>query len=113
MKRDKQNYLDFIPVKNPALPWRCEESGIVVLEIEHRGAADRIAQKFFGRPKKSSIKMDAFGSFIWQQADGVRNIYEIGQEVKHQFGEDAEPLYERLVMFMRTLAEQKYISYKK
>lgn len=111
--KDKKNYLDFVPEKNPSLPWSHDDEGIVTVEVTHRGIAAKVAQAAFNRPKKSSIKMDTFGSFIWQQIDGVKNIYEIGQEVKARFGKDAEPLYERLVTFFRILAENKYIAYKK
>lgn len=111
--KDKRNYLDFVPVKNSALPWELDDEGIVTVEVVHRGIAAKVAQVAFNRPKKSSIKMDVFGSFIWQQIDGEKNIYEIGQQVKGRFGKDAEPLYERLVTFFRILAENKYITYKK
>ena len=111
--KDNRNYLDFVPRKNPSLPWNQDDDGIVTVEVTHRGIAAKVAQVAFNRPKVSHIKLDAFGSFIWQQIDGVRNIYEIGQEVKGRFGKDAEPLYERLVSFFRILAENKYITYKK
>ena len=104
--RDKRNYLDFVPVKNPQLPWQEDEGAIVTVEVTHRGLAAKVAQIAFNRPKVSHIHMDAFGSFIWKEIDGEQNIYEIGQKV-------TEPLYERLTTFFRILAENKYITYKK
>ena len=104
--RDKRNYLDFVPVKNPQLPWQEDEGAIVTVEA-------KVAQIAFNRPKVSHIHMDAFGSFIWKEIDGEQNIYEIGQKVKEHFGKEAEPLYERLTTFFRILAENKYITYKK
>lgn len=112
MKRKEQNYLDFIPVKNPEIPWK-EENGTVVLDIVHRGPAAKIAQIAFNRPRVSHISMEKFGSFIWKQIDGTNTIYEIGQKVKENFGEEAEPLYERLAVFFRTLQENKYIKFKR
>ena len=111
--RDKRNYLDFVPVKNPQLPWQEDEGAIVTVEVTHRGLAAKVAQIAFNRPKVSHIHMDAFGSFIWKEIDGEQNIYEIGQKVKEHFGKEAEPLYERLTTFFRILAENKYITYKK
>ena len=37
--RDKRNYLDFVPVKNPQLPWQEDEGAIVTVEVTHRGLA--------------------------------------------------------------------------
>ena len=42
--RDKRNYLDFVPVKNPQLPWQEDEGGIVTVEVTHRGIAAKVAQ---------------------------------------------------------------------
>lgn len=111
--KDKRNYLDFVPVRNPQLPWSNDEDGIVTVDVAHRGLAAKVAQTMFNRPKISHVKLDEFGSFIWMQVDGQRNIYEIGQEVKGRFGEKAEPLYERLITFFRILVDNRYISYKK
>ena len=42
--RDKRNYLDFVPVKNPQLPWQEDEGAIVTVEVTHRGLAAKVAQ---------------------------------------------------------------------
>ena len=42
--RDKRNYLDFVPVKNPQLPWQADEEGIVTVDVTHRGIAAKVAQ---------------------------------------------------------------------
>ena len=75
--RDKRNYLDFVPVKNPSLPWSKDEEEIVTVDVTHRGLANKIAQIAFNRPKMSHIKLDRFGSFVWQEIDGEQNIYQI------------------------------------
>lgn len=111
--KDKRNYLDFVPVKNPSMTWSRDETGIITVDVTHRGIAAKVAQVAFNRPKVSHIKLDRFGSFIWQQIDGEQNIYQIGQKVDERFGKEAEPLYERLITYFRTLAENKYISYRK
>ena len=49
--RDKRNYLDFVPVKNPQLPWQEDEGAIVTVEVTHRGLAAKVAQIAFNRPQ--------------------------------------------------------------
>jgi hypothetical protein len=38
-------------------------------------------------------------------------VYEIGQRVKEQFGDKAEPLYERLSTYIKILHENKFVVY--
>lgn len=113
MKKKKRNYLDYVPVKNPALPWTMDEEKIVTVEVTHRSLADKVAQIAFHRPRVSKIRMDRFGSFVWKQIDGEQDIYQIGQAVREAFGKEAEPLYERLVTFFQILIQNHYIFFKK
>lgn len=112
-KKQSQNYLEFIPHRNPSLAWSEDEEGVVTIDVEHRKIFDRIAQIAFSRPKVSHIKMEKFGSFIWKQIDGETSIYEIGQKVQEEFGREAEPLYERLVQYFRVLHSNNYIVFKR
>ena len=70
-----------------------------------------LAQKFFKRPKVSQIHLEKMGNFIWPLIDGESTVYEIGAKVKEHFGDEAEPLYERLVQYFRILDNQGFIYY--
>ena len=63
-KIDK-NYLDYIPVKNPDIEYETNEKGTITVFIRWEGFFNKIAQKFFHRPKVSSIDLDDYGSFVW------------------------------------------------
>lgn len=112
MARQSKNYLDFIPMKNPAFPVSEREDGLVTVTIIRRGIYDKIAQKFFHVPAQSNIDLDKYGSFIWKQISGSRSIYDIGQLIKAKFGEAAEPLYPRLVKFFAILKENRFIMWR-
>ncbi len=107
--KKKENYLDYIFEKNPAFEWKENAEGMVCIIVEWKGFYNRIAQKFFHKPKKSEIAMDVLGSFVWKNIDGKRNVYELGELVKAEFGEKAEPLYERLIKFLEIMKNNKYI----
>jgi len=109
----KQNLLDFIPKHNSLISFSTDKKGIVTLEVKNRGFYNRIAQFFFKRPEVSFITLEEFGSFIWNQIDGQKTVMEIGEKVKNQFGEKAEPLYERLGQYMNTLRKCEYIVWVK
>lgn len=111
MKRKKnENFLDYTPSIVEGLDWNDNGESIVV-QLKHTGFYNRIAQKFLGMPQASSISLDEYGSFVWRQLDGEKNVYQIGELVKRQYGSKAEPLYERLSQFIQTLYDTKFITY--
>lgn len=107
----KKNYLDFVPVCAPGYTWKLNEKKLVEIEVQNTGFYNRLAQKLFKRPKVSYISLDEYGSFIWQQMDGKRTIYEISFLVKERYGEEAEPLLQRLTRFFQILYHNHYIGY--
>ena len=107
--KQKKNYLDFVPKKNPAFRWELDDDGMVVILIENKGIYNRIAQKLLKKPRVSRITLEKFGSFIWRQVDGTCSVYEISGLVSEEFGEEAEPLIERLVKYLRILQNNRFI----
>ena len=59
--------------------WEVLEDGLVEVTVENKGFFNVIAQKCFHRPRTSYIKLDEYGSCVFQQIDGEKSIYEIGQ----------------------------------
>lgn len=106
-----KNYLEQVPVRNENIKWSFDGK-LVTLEIENKGLANRIAQKLLRKPKISYIHLDENGSFIWPLIDGEKNLLEIGELVFEHFGEDANPLYERLAKFFQILENYHFISFK-
>lgn len=111
MRRKKRNFLDYTPVRNPAFAWT-EEEDVVTVDMVHKGVYAAIAQTFFHRPKVSHVKLDEYGSFLWRHMDGQTDVTRLGQLLEAEFGEDAQPLYPRLVTYTRTLLGNKFITLK-
>ena len=109
--KKKENYLDRIPVLND-MKWNLLEDGIVELVVENKGFYNGIAQKVFHKPRYSFIKLDDYGSCVWQAIDGKRNIYEIGQILEKSHKGASDKLYERLVTFFGILENNRYIRFK-
>lgn len=107
-----ENFLDKKPAHKESLKWTQNESGEVTLELENTGLANRIAQKLLKKPKISYIHLDQMGNFIWPLIDGERDITAIGELVREHFGEKAEPLYERLAQYFKTLESYGFINFK-
>jgi hypothetical protein len=105
----EQNYLESRPYRSPSIRWSQDQNGTVTLEIDNKGFFNRVAQKFFRKPKVSYVHLDEMGSFVWPIIDGERDIIAIGELVKEHFGEKAEPLYERLAKYFKILESYGFI----
>ena len=109
--KDKKNYIDHIPKIND-MKWEVLEDGIVEITVENKGFYNTIAQKLFKRPRYSFIKLDEYGSFVWQKIDGKKSMYEIGKELESAHEGAATQLYERLSQYFAILERNKYIIFE-
>ncbi|MBQ9142167.1 MAG: PqqD family protein [Lachnospiraceae bacterium] len=107
-----ENYLERRPIRPARIKWSTDEEGIVTLDIENTGFFNRVAQKLFKKPKVSHIHLDKLGSFVWPLIDGEKDIIALGVLVKEQFGEEAEPLYERLAKYFQILESYSFVEWK-
>lgn len=111
-KKLAENYLERIPVRKANLRWTTDEAGLVTLEVDNKGAFNRVAQVLFKKPKVSFVHLDEFGSFVWQQIDGQRDITALGELVDAHFHEKVHPLYERLAQYCKILESYGFVQYQ-
>ena len=109
--KEKKNYIDNIPKIND-MKWDVSEDGIVEITVENTGFYNTIAQKIFKKPRYSFIKLDEYGSFVWQKIDGMKSFYEIGKELQAVHEGAATQLYERLSQYFAILERNKYIVFE-
>lgn len=110
-KISNQNYMDFIVVKNPEIEYETNDKGQVTVMIEWRGFYHRIAQRFFKRPKVSAIKLDDYGSFLWQSINDQKTVHQLSLDLQSQFPKMEEPLA-RLIRFLEILKDHHLIELK-
>ena len=111
-KKKSENYLDFIPVINPKNDWSEGEDGIATIHMVHRGFYATIAQKVFHTPRVSHIKLDESAAFCGSGSTAKRTVGQLAQQLKEQFGDQAEPLYDRLVKYMQILRNNEFILFR-
>lgn len=112
-KETTANYLDFIPEHNDKFKWDIDEEGKVTIFVENKGFFNKIFQALLKKPKVSQIHLDEMGNFIWPLIDGKKTIYDISVYVKEEFGDKAEPLYNRLIQYMYNLESYEFIKINK
>ncbi len=105
--------LSQVPVLKPELDFEVRD-GIVYIIQYHNSKAHKFLRKFKKNiPEKTETKFDEISSRIFILIDNERSVYEIGQIISQEFGEDAEPLYERVVVYFDGLAANlNYITLK-
>ena len=111
-KKD-DNFLDRIPLCVEKYKWDKDDAGVVTIYVENKGVFNRAAQKLLHKPEVSQVHLEKMGSFIWPLIDGEKSIYEIGQLVSEEFGEEAEPLYPRLTQYFRMLMNCGFVEMQK
>ncbi len=110
-KKNDNNYLDYIPVKNPEIEFETDENGKVTVFIEWKGFYHKIAQKFFHRPRVSDVKMDDYGSFVWLAIDDKKDVHQLSKELDAQFPKMEKSL-SRLIKFLEILHDNHLIRWK-
>ena len=103
------NFLEKVPRLNDEIEYKTDEDGKITLTVKNKGFFNYLSQKLFFSPEKSYIHLDELGSYCIGCTDGKKNIIEIGEMVKEKFGDDAQPLYERLSKFYQIMDSYKFI----
>lgn len=113
MAKQKRNFLDYVPQKNKDNKWTKEKNELITIHAVHKGFFSLLAIKCFARPRVSHIHLDEYGSFVWKQIDGKKTIGQLAEIIKSEYGAGAEPLYNRLVHYMKVLYNNKLIVWEK
>lgn len=109
-QKAEDNFMLYVPhIKHPH--WE-EQNGLVYIITYHNHPVQKMANWLVKKSNKSDVKLDELGSTVWKAMDGNRNVFQIGEIIKEKFGEDCEPVYDRLIMFMRYLNRRGWIYFE-
>lgn len=104
------NYLEYIPVPRKGLDYEIKDGKVTIFQ-ENKGIFNFIAQKIWHKPRVSQIHLDDMGNFIWPLMDGEKDLLAISALIKERFGDEAEPLYNRVVQYFKTLVSYGFVEY--
>ena len=92
------------------LRWQKSDSGLCVLLRPKLGKSrvGRWVASRFGDPHYR-IKLDEFGTFVWNACDGETSLGTIAARLRDQFGRDIEPAEERLALFVRRMLRSRIL----
>ena len=105
---NSQNLLDAVPVR--CVEWEENEKGTIsLIAPKFRLAWMRALIGWLNINPDFQIHLDAFGSFVWKECDGKQDCHVIGSALKTHFGNDVEPVFDRLGIFIRHLVSRKLV----
>lgn len=107
------NFLDLIPKKSNRYEWKLQEDNLVRIIIPRDNLLEKTVRLFFKTPETMKIDLDEMGSLVWQAIDNERDIEAIGEILKQEMKEAAEPLYQRLGTYINILRNNKFIELTK
>jgi len=112
IKKD-DNFLELIPKKNPNYQWIEKEDGLLQIIVPRDRLLDKVVRVIFKTSRQFTIHADSFGSFVLKNINVERNVEEFVIILRKKFGDEIEPLYKRLVTFLNTLRDNKFITLEK
>lgn len=103
------NLLELKPRQNIA--WEAGENDRIVLLVPKFRNKFLVAylMPMLSKPNVR-VKLDEFGSFVWKNCDGATPVADIGKKMKEQFGDSAEPVYDRIGTFLKKLEKEKFLT---
>lgn len=84
-------------------------NGIVKLVFYHEKWMEKFARWLVKKSNISDMELDKLGSRVWLLIDGNNTVHHIGKIISTEFGQSAEPVYDRLLMFLRFLNKKGWI----
>lgn len=102
------NFLLYIPSKR--LTTFEVNKGKVLLIFHHNKPIEKFVRWMVKKPYTSDMQLDDLGSLVWLSINGESTVYEIGEILKEKFGKGCEPVYDRLIMFIRYLHKRGWIT---
>ena len=107
------NTLDLHPIRLMDYEKREENTLNILLPRFKNSLANKLFQPRW-KEEFIKIKLDAFGSAIWEQLDGNQSTGEICGKIKETFPEKLQPIEEteeRVSKFLSLLYQQRFISF--
>lgn len=93
------------------LEYKVDDHKIVtVLEKQDNKIQNLFRRLRFQIPMYKEIKFDEYSSEVFTQIDGSKTVKEIGENLELKYGDNIQPLYERLLVFLNHIdVNCKYI----
>ncbi|MDM8128500.1 PqqD family protein [Paraclostridium benzoelyticum] len=99
--KNNEEVLNLVFKKSENIEYEVSSDGIVtILEKQDHKVQNFFRKLKFKIPMYKKMELDEYGSFIFLQIDGKKNVEELGIKLEEKYGEKSHPLYERILLFL-------------
>ena len=105
------NLFDLLPERKREFVKR--DDGMIEVLIPRYGRG-RLG-KFLGsllKDRPVRLKLDKVGTLTWELCDGRHSVFTIGERLRKSFGEEVDPVYDRLELFLKHMKRRDLISWR-
>jgi hypothetical protein len=108
-QKEELNLLDLIPSR--CWGHSVDEAGRVTVDMPrfHVAWMQRLLVPR-GKCPFIKINLDEFGSHVWLRCDGASTIGAIAESLAAEFGDQVQPVHDRLAVFFRQLRQRGFIT---
>jgi len=108
---EESNPLDMVFAVNDKLDYEVDDRQLVTVLVHQDHWIQRIARRLRLRiPDTRKIRLDEYCSYVLLCLDGKRTVKEVGELMVEKFGDQANPVYERLFIFLNHIEKtERYI----
>lgn len=103
------NLLELTPVRNVQSETNEEQKVVLLIPKFRNRYTVKYLQPLLAKPY-FRLKLDKYGSFVWNRIDGQATVMKIAEDMKEHFGESVEPVYERVGKFIQMMKREKFIN---
>ena len=83
------------------LEYEVDKENIVTILEKQNHKVQRFLRKLnFRIPEYKKTSLDEYGSCVFLQIDGKKTVKDIGENLEIKYGDEAHPIYERLLLFL-------------
>lgn len=101
MLKNNEDVLNIIFRVFDNLEYEVDKKNIVIILEKQDHKVQRFLRKLnFSIPQYKKTSLDEYGSCVFLQIDGKKTVKDIGENLEAKYGEEAHPLYERLLLFL-------------
>lgn len=101
MLSNNEEVLSLVYKVSDTLEYEVDEENIVtILEKQDHKIQNFFRKLKFKIPQYKKISLDEYGSWVFLQINGNNSVKYIGESLEAKYGEEAHPLYERLLLFL-------------
>lgn len=107
--QNNDDILDIIYKINDEVVFKKDGNKIVLVQKQNHKIQNFFRKLKFKIPEESYLTLDDYASYVFKQIDGKKNVRQIGEAVYDEFGDEANPLYERLLTFLNHLESTLFV----